>query len=68
MNLLESGGFSCSNLYDVEKQGKVKEARSKVSETLVKMHGEVWNAHEESKDLEKVLKDRTKEHALNIKK
>ena len=33
------------------------------------MHDEVLNANEESKDLEKVLKDLTKEvHALNIEK
>ncbi|KAG6752966.1 hypothetical protein POTOM_043008 [Populus tomentosa] len=37
----------------------VKEARSKVSEKLAKMHDGVLNAHEESKDLEKVLKDLT---------
>ena len=49
---------------------QVKEARSKVFETLTKMHDEVLNAHEESKELEKVLNDLTKEvHALmNIKK
>ena len=33
------------------------------------MHDAVLNAHKESKDLEKVLKDLTKEvHALNIEK
>ena len=43
----------------------MKEARSKVSEKLAKMHDEVLNAHEESKDLEKVLKDLTnKVHVL----
>ena len=47
----------------------MKEARSKVSEKLAKMHDEVLNAHEESKDLEKVLKDLTNEvHVLNIEK
>ncbi|KAG6742776.1 hypothetical protein POTOM_053715 [Populus tomentosa] len=69
MNSLESGGFSCSNLYYVEHQGKVEEARSKVFEKLAKMRDAVLNAHKESKDLEKVLKDLTKEvHALSLKK
>ncbi|KAG6737624.1 hypothetical protein POTOM_059152 [Populus tomentosa] len=39
---------------------EVKEARTNVSEKLAKMYNEVLSAYEESKDLEKVLKDLTK--------
>lgn len=48
---------------------EVEDARSKVSEKSAKMYNDVLNAHEESKDLEKVLKDLTKEvQALNKEK
>ncbi|KAG6737619.1 hypothetical protein POTOM_059147 [Populus tomentosa] len=53
-------------IYDEELKGarqkllEVKEARTNVSEKLAKMYDEVLNAYEESKDLEKMLKDLTK--------
>lgn len=40
---------------------QVEEARTRVSETSARMYNSVLDAHEKSKDLDKVLKDLTKE-------
>lgn len=40
---------------------QVEDARNKVSETSTKMYNSVLDAHEKSKDLDKILKDLTKE-------
>ncbi|XP_050229929.1 structural maintenance of chromosomes protein 3 [Mercurialis annua] len=44
-----------------QKLAEVEEARNKVSEKSAKMYNDVLDAHEESKGLEKTLKDITKE-------
>ncbi|KDP35372.1 hypothetical protein JCGZ_10356 [Jatropha curcas] len=52
-----------------QKLGEVEDARNKVSETSAKMYNSVLDAHEKSKDLDKMLKDLTKElQGLNKKK
>ncbi|KAG6737625.1 hypothetical protein POTOM_059153 [Populus tomentosa] len=51
---------TCQSLDCIQILSRVKEARTNVSEKLAKMYDEVLNAYEESKDLEKVLKDLTK--------
>ncbi|GMN46975.1 hypothetical protein TIFTF001_016156 [Ficus carica] len=43
------------------KESGVEEARTRVSETSARMYNSVLDAHEKSKDLDKVLKDLTKE-------
>ncbi|KAM1807381.1 hypothetical protein ACFX11_030402 [Malus domestica] len=49
-----------------QKLAEVEDARNKVSETSTKMYNTVLDAHEKSKDLDKILKDLTKElQALN---
>ncbi|XP_068337385.1 structural maintenance of chromosomes protein 3 [Pyrus communis] len=44
-----------------QKLAEVEDARNKVSETSTKMYNTVLDAHEKSKELDKILKDLTKE-------
>ncbi|XP_034219300.1 structural maintenance of chromosomes protein 3 isoform X1 [Prunus dulcis] len=44
-----------------QKLAEVEDARNKVSETSTKMYNSVLDAHEKSKDLDKIMKDLTKE-------